>query len=217
MQNPRDSRPFVIGIAGGSASGKTTFAKRVAHEAGQSRATVVAMDRFYLSKADRLERGLDNYDHPSAIDFSLLQDVMQTLRAGKSASVPIYDFANHDRTGFETVLASQCVILEGILALWDAKIRSLINFAVYIEVADDVRLDRRLKRDMRERGRDRQSIESQWNGSVIPMHTQYVARTKSYADHVIDGDCSFDTSAQLLWKSLHANPHRSNPSNETCD
>jgi uridine kinase len=197
-----DSPSTVVAIAGGSASGKTTLAEYLAQDVGSNFATVLTMDRFYLSKPARLKSGLTNFDHPLVIDFPLLMHVIRTLRCGSSVSVPIYDYARHDRIGFETLPGSKLIIFEGILALWHQEIRRHIDFGVYVKTPANVRLNRRLERDVRERGRDYQSIKSQWAESVMPMHEQHVAPTKRYADKVINGKYRLDKTAKLLSKQL---------------
>jgi uridine kinase len=198
MHASSDGAPVLIGVAGGSASGKSTFAEILARTAGRKHAGVLTMDRFYLPKRARTDQDAVNFDHPAAIDFQLLRSVIQMLHSGRSASVPIYDYAIHDRTGCEPMRSTRVIIVEGILALSDPTIRRLMKLAIFVETPDHVRYHRRLTRDVRERGRTPRSVSKQWTTSVLPMHNEYVAPTKQHADVILDGCSDFTEAATSM-------------------
>ena len=176
-------KPFVILIAGGTASGKTTLARLLAARTG---ALHISHDRYYRDIPD--PRGF-NYDHPDALDTTRLVDDLSHLVAGEAAELPVYDFTVHARRPeIELVEPRPLVLVEGILVLWDARLRGLANFSVYVHAADDIRLVRRIRRDISERGRDVESVLFQYLRSVRPMHLQYVEPSRTYADLTVSGE-----------------------------
>jgi uridine kinase len=180
----------VIGIAGGSASGKTSVAKKL-FENQISRVGSIAMirlDDYYkeLSNLSIEERAATNFDHPDSIDFDLLKSHLQQLKAGQSINKPIYDFTIHNRKGqSELIKPVNVVILEGILTLSEASIRHLCDIKLYVDTPDDIRFIRRLKRDTKDRGRTIESVINQYLETVRPMHEQFVEPSKRYADIII--------------------------------
>jgi uridine kinase len=180
----------VIGIAGGSASGKTSVAnKLVENQINKvSSIALLRLDDYYkdLSNLSISERSKTNFDHPDSIDFELLSDHLQKLKDGKSINKPIYDFSIHNRQDkSELIKPVNVVILEGILALSEANIRKLCDIKIFVDTADDIRFIRRLKRDTSERGRTIESVISQYLETVRPMHMQFVEPSKKYADIII--------------------------------
>jgi uridine kinase len=180
----------VIGIAGGSASGKTSVAnKLVENQINKVNSiALLRLDDYYkdLSNLKVEERSKTNFDHPDSIDFDLLSDHLQKLKDGKSINKPIYDFSIHNRQDkSELINPVNVVILEGILALSEAVIRDLCDIKIFVDTADDIRFIRRLKRDTRERGRTIESVISQYLETVRPMHMQFVEPSKKYADIII--------------------------------
>jgi uridine kinase len=180
----------VIGIAGGSASGKTSVAnKLVENQINKVNSiALLRLDDYYkdLSNLKVEERSKTNFDHPDSIDFDLLSDHLQKLKDGKSINKPIYDFSIHNRQDkSELINPVNVVILEGILALSEAVIRDLCDIKIFVDTADDIRFIRRLKRDTRERGRTIESVISQYLDTVRPMHMQFVEPSKKYADIII--------------------------------
>ena len=195
---------LLIGIAGGSAGGKTSLSKELIAAAGSNAATL-ELDRFYHSVGDAKDCRQANFDEPAALDFELLHQVLQQLRTHGTASVPKYDFASHKRIGYENLDAAPLIIVEGILVLWSRNVRDMLDFKIYVDAPAELRFQRRLKRDMKERGRDAASIEKQWNGTVRPMHEKYVEPSRQHADQVIDGTTNLkDTAQGLLTAWLHA-------------
>lgn len=180
--------PVVIGVAGGSGSGKTTVVRAIVDNIGTDQVTVLGHDRYYRDRNDlRLEeRASLNYDHPDALETDLLVQHVLALRAGQSVAVPTYDFARHARQrATETATARRVVIVEGILIFTDAALRDLMDIKVFVDTDDDTRFIRRLQRDISERGRTVQSVIDQYLGTVKPMHLDFVEPSKRYADLVI--------------------------------
>jgi uridine kinase len=180
----------VIGIAGGSASGKTSVAnKLVENQINKvSSIALLRLDDYYkdLSNLSVEERSKTNFDHPDSIDFDLLKNHLQKLKNGKSINKPIYDFSIHNRqVKSELIKPVNVVILEGILALSEEVIRDLCDIKIFVDTADDIRFIRRLKRDTRDRGRTIESVISQYLDTVRPMHMQFVEPSKKYADIII--------------------------------
>lgn len=173
---------FVVGIGGGTASGKTTVANAFAAETG---AALLQHDRYYRSFQDP---SAANFDHPSSLETELLADHLGALREGASVDVPIYDFSRHARAA-EThrVEARPVVVVEGILVLAEERLRRLFDLSVYVDCPDDLRLLRRMLRDMHERGRSVESVATQYLATVRPMHEQYVAPSAAHAGLRLDG------------------------------
>jgi uridine kinase len=180
--------PIVIGVAGGSGSGKTTVVRRIVEAVGDGRVTVLEHDRYYRDRNDlRLEeRAALNYDHPDSLETDLMVAHIRALRAGGSVEVPVYDFARHARTAAtETVTPGSAIIVEGILIYTDAALRALMDVKVFVDTDDDTRFIRRLQRDISERGRTVQSVIEQYLGTVKPMHLEFVEPSKRYADIIV--------------------------------
>jgi uridine kinase len=187
-EKPPSRLPLVIGVAGGSASGKTTVVRRIVESLGDSEVTVLEHDRYYRDRNDlRLEeRAALNYDHPDSLETDLLVAHVVGLRDGHSVEVPVYDFTRHARKPVtETVSARRAIIVEGILIYTDAELRGLMDVKVFVDTDDDTRFIRRLQRDISERGRTVQSVIDQYLGTVKPMHLEFVEPSKRYADIII--------------------------------
>ena len=180
--------PLVIGVAGGSGSGKTTVVRRIIEALGDARVPVLEHDRYYRDRNDlRLEeRAALNYDHPDSLETDLMVRHVHELRAGRSIEAPVYDFARHARTpATETITPGRAIIVEGILIYTDPALRKLMDVKVYVDTDDDTRFIRRLQRDIAERGRTVQSVIEQYLGTVKPMHLEFVEPSKRYADIII--------------------------------
>lgn len=187
----------IIGIAGGTGSGKSTFTNRLKAFFGD-KITVIYHDNYYRRHDDIPfeERKLINYDHPSALETDLLVQHLEELKAGRSIECPVYDFAKHNRSNDVVVIKpSRVIIVEGILILQDARLRELFDMKIYVDADADERILRRAMRDMKERGRDLDNIIEQYLTTVKPMHYMYVAPTRYLADIVINSgfnDVAFD-------------------------
>jgi uridine kinase len=181
-------KPFVIGVAGGSGSGKTTVVRRIVESLGDDQVTLIEHDRYYRPRDDlRLEeRAALNYDHPDSLETDLLVRHVKDLREGKPVEVPIYDFARHARAaGTTTIPPRRAIIVEGILIFTDPDLRRLMDVKVFVDADDDTRFIRRLQRDIAERGRTVASVIDQYLGTVKPMHLEFVEPSKRYADIII--------------------------------
>lgn len=182
------TRPFVIGVAGGTGSGKSTVADRVIATVGHQKVSVVALDSYYRDHAHLTveERAKVNYDHPDAFDWELLNVHIRALVAGHVISVPVYDFANHARSSVTmTVRAAPIIVVEGILVLFEQSLREIMDLKVFVDADADVRFIRRLERDVRERGRSPESVIAQYLDTVRPSHLNFIEPSKRYADVII--------------------------------
>ena len=183
-----DNNSFLIGIAGGTGSGKTSIAKAIAADFSPSKVAVIKQDSYYhdLSKLTLEERSVVNFDHPDAMDFGLMKDQLSNLLDGHLVHIPKYDYLTHTRINETRALEKHnIIILEGILALFDPDVRNLMAIKIYVETADDIRIIRRIKRDVQKRGRSLSSVIQQYYESVRPMHMQFVETTKIFADIII--------------------------------
>jgi len=177
-----------IGVAGGTGSGKTTVAGEIVRRVGRRRIVTVNQDRYYhdLAPLDEDERIHHNFDHPSAIEESLLVEHVRLLKSGRSAPLPVYDFTRHVRTAATEVAEPQPVILiEGILILAIPALRELLDVKIFVDTDADLRFIRRLRRDMDERGRSMESVIEQYLATVRPMHLEFVESSKRWADVII--------------------------------
>jgi len=181
-------RPCILGVAGGTGSGKTTVARAILDAVGQHRIAFLEQDNYYRdiewgSEAELLHH---NFDHPGALDNDLLVEHIAALRAGKPAEVPIYDFVRHRRTRqTRRVEPKPVVLLEGILIFVEPSLRELLDFRIYVDTDADIRLIRRLGRDMAERGRSVDDVLRQYRETVRPMHLEFVEPSKRWADVII--------------------------------
>jgi uridine kinase len=181
-------RPFVMGVAGGTGSGKTSVVKKIVDALSVNWVTMLSMDSFYrgLTRAESADAANYNFDHPDAIDFDAVVDTLGALMEGKSAHVPIYCFETHSRLPrTRMVYGADVIIVEGILALYDARLRSLYDMKLFVDTDSDTRLARRLRRDVAERGRSVRGILEQYTRFVKPAYDDYVGPTKGHADVVV--------------------------------
>jgi uridine kinase len=180
--------PVVIGVAGGSGSGKTTVVRRIVDSLGTDQVTVLDHDRYYRDRNDlRLEeRAALNYDHPDALETDLMVRHVQELKAGHRVEVPTYDFTRHARLATtEPASPRRAIIVEGILIFADAPLRALMDIKVFVDTDADTRFIRRLLRDVAERGRTMESVVDQYQSTVKPMHLEFVEPSKRYADIIL--------------------------------
>lgn len=179
---------MVIGVAGGSGSGKTTIAEAVVESVGANIVSLIQHDAYYrdLGHLDLSERQKINYDHPDSLETELLIHHIQELRSGNPVEVPVYDFSVHTRTADTVHIDAEAVVMiEGILVLAEADLRKLMDLRIYIDTDADLRFIRRLRRDLTERGRTVESVIQQYVDTVRPMHLQFVEPSKRYADIIV--------------------------------
>jgi uridine kinase len=189
--------PLVIGIAGGSGSGKTTVAQEILQRVGPARIAFLQHDSYYkdLSGLPPTQRAEVNFDHPNSLETDLLIQHIAALRDGKAVEVPIYDFSTHSRTDRTfTVQPRGVILVEGILIFTEASLREMFNVKIFVDTDSDMRFIRRLERDLAERGRTTGSVIKQYQSTVRPMHLEFVEPSKRYADVIIP-EGGFNTAA----------------------
>ena len=178
-------RPFLIGVAGGTCSGKTTVSERLAELTGDEHLALIKLDSYYVTRDHQQieERALANYDHPDAFDWQLLNDHLAALAAGATVPVPVYDYVHHTRSPeVRMVRPARIVVVEGILVLYEPQLRERFDLKVYIDTDADLRFIRRMQRDVVERGRSPESIIEQYLTTVRPAHEQFIEPSKRHAD-----------------------------------
>ena len=181
-------KPIIFGVAGGTASGKTTVARTILKSVGAEQVAYLPHDAYYRDQPNLplSERVLLNYDHPNSLETSLLIKHIKRLTAGEGVEMPVYDFTTHRRTAVTvTVEPASIILVDGILIFTKRKLRELMDIKIFVDTADDVRFIRRLKRDMEERGRSLDSVIEQYLTTVRPMHLKFVEPSKQYADIII--------------------------------
>ncbi len=206
QSNPSPQRPVILGIAGCSGSGKTTLARELAT---QLEATLFPLDLYYrdLSHFPADERTRQNFDHPDSLESELFIAHIRQLAAGITIQRPVYDFAAHSRVAgaFEPVAPAKVVIVEGILALHYDELVPLYNFSVYVDAPNKVCLNRRIYRDMLERGRTEQSVREQFAATAKPMADLYVLPSQMRASMIVSGTESLDWSIERILSMMRAN------------
>jgi uridine kinase len=175
---------YLIGVTGGTGAGKTALVRGLVGRLG---GYVLDVDSYYrdLSHLSPEARARHNYDEPDAIDTYLLVSHLGRLAGGEPIAKPVYSFENHTRVGTERITPDRLIFLDGLFALWWPSLRDLLNLKIYVDAPPDLRLARRIQRDVRERGRDVESVLAQYISTVRPMHERYVEPTKPYADLVV--------------------------------
>jgi len=200
-------KPVIIGVAGGSGSGKTTVVREIVRALGPDDVTVIEHDSYYRDRSGMApaERAAVNYDHPDALETGLLVAHVRSLLDGAAVQVPVYDFSTHTRTD-RTVEATprRAVILEGILVLAERELRELMDIRVFVDTDPDIRFIRRLERDLAERGRSVGSVVSQYCESVRPMHIEFVEPSKRHAHLIVPEGGLNSVAVDMLITKLRA-------------
>lgn len=181
--------PKIVGISGGSGSGKTMFAEKLKKEFGEKRITIINQDSYYkdLSHMSFNERCKQNFDHPNAIDFDLFLLHIKDLIVGKKIDMPIYDLSRHLRSNdMITIKPSLVIVLDGTLLFTQSQLNDIMDIKIFLDVPDDLRLSYRIKRDTKERGRTVESIMNQYANTVRPMYDQFIYPSKNSADIILD-------------------------------
>jgi uridine kinase len=181
-------RAFIVGIAGGTGSGKTTVAKRIAAALPPEAVTTIEHDAYYRDRGDLSadERAQLNYDHPDSLETELLVEHLDHLRAGDPIDVPVYDFKHHQRAAeSRRVIPTPVVLVEGILVFVEPRLRERLDMKIFVDTDADIRIFRRIRRDMEHRGRTFESVREQYYKTVRPMHLQFVEPSKRTADLII--------------------------------
>lgn len=190
----RPSKPFLLGVAGGSGSGKTFFARDLIRSLGELRAEIVFQDNFYIDQSKRFDYdgGAVNFDDPLSIDFDFLARCVADLKAGRSTEIPIYDFSTHTRRP-ETlkVEPKTLIVVDGILVAHAEVVRNLFDDLIFFYTPEEVRYQRRLERDVKERGRTPEGVRNQFYNQVKPMHDRYVEPSRRFARHVVSQESEY--------------------------
>ncbi len=192
---------MLIGITGSTASGKTTFAEKLVEEISSEKCLLIHQDSYYLDRSNFTEKEIEkvNFDHPDSIDFSLLQKDLELLRKGLPAKIPHYNYATHKRSeGKHETLPKDIMILEGILILHDPGIRKMLDLKIFIYAEEEVRISRRVERDIRERGRSADEVLAQYFETVKPMDRKFVIPSMKYADLIIPFHEENRTSIRMI-------------------
>lgn len=201
---------YVFGICGGTGAGKTTLTRRLMERLDPGTASVLAYDAYYrdLSHLPFAERRRRNFDHPDSLDSELFLKHLDALRAGVDVDVPVYDFSTHTLSGrYERVAAAPLVLVEGILLLALAEATERLDYSVFLDVPEELRLQRRVQRDMAERGRPEDHVRRQFAATVAPMHDAYVQPSRRRADRIVaaasvDADQLADELATILTPAM---------------
>jgi uridine kinase len=190
-------KSIIIGVAGGTGSGKTTVSQEILRRVGAERIAFIQHDSYYRDRSHLSpeERAEVNYDHPDSLETALLVAHLQQLQAGRVVAVPVYDFTRHVRTDqVRRIQPRRVILVEGILIFAEPVLREVFDVKIYVDTDADMRFIRRLRRDITERGRTVESVIAQYEGTVRPMHLEFVEPSKRYADVIIPGG-GFNTVA----------------------
>lgn len=195
----RGDRPLLVGIAGGSASGKTSLARLLQQIAKTDSVSLLELDRFYRPRPQPAALGRVNFDCPQAVDLELAEQVVVELIGRGRALAPVYNFATHQREGFQRIASAPIVIIEGLFAFSHRPLRQLLDLKIFVDTPSGERMARRIRRDCQRRGRDIESVKKQWAESVLPMHQRFVEPMRVHADRIIDGREDLKRVARTLF------------------
>jgi len=199
--------PVVIGVAGGTGSGKTTVAQEILKRAGTKQISLIQHDAYYkdLSDLPLAQRAMQNFDHPDALDNKLLIAHLKQLKANQAVEIPVYNFTTHTRTKqTKRVEPYRVILLEGILIFADEALRRMMDVKIYVDTDADIRFIRRLQRDLAERGRTMDSVIHQYLATVRPMHEEFVEPSKRYADIIIPEGGFNEVAIELIAARIRA-------------
>lgn len=188
----------IIGIAGGSGSGKTTFAQRLRERLGPDNSEVLGQDSYYIDQSHRFDHdgGSVNFDHPDSLEFSLMATHLKALKKGEEIEVPLYDFATHQRLKkTEKMSPKKIIFVDGILIFSRPEVLACLDHKIFIDCEEDLRFERRLNRDVKERGRTPGGVRNQFYSQVKPMHDQFVAPSKEFACDIVTVE-NFDNKVE---------------------
>ncbi len=199
------NRPYIIGVAGGSGSGKTYFARELQRILGDDACTILYQDNYYIDQSHRFDGdgGSVNFDHPSSLDFDLLANGLEILKTGKSIEVPIYEFSTHKRK-VETIKCNpkKIILVDGILILDSKVVRAQLDEAIFFDTPESLRYQRRLDRDVNERGRTPEGVKKQFDLQVRPMHDQFVQPSKKFAQIIVHDLVEYSEVLKIFTRKL---------------
>jgi uridine kinase len=188
-------KPYIIGVAGGSGSGKTYFARELQKKLGDKTCVIIYQDNYYIDQSHRFDGdgGSVNFDHPSSLDFDLLASDLSMLKMGKNINVPIYEFSTHKRLS-ETITCEprKIILVDGILILDSHKVLAQLDEAIFFDTSEELRFERRLYRDVHERGRSPDGVKKQFELQVRPMHNQFVQPSRVHAKTIVSDLKEYD-------------------------
>lgn len=199
-------KPYIVGVAGGTGAGKTTLAHILFEHLGEDRAIRIAHDAYYrdFAHVPSDQRVQINFDHPDVLETDLLVQHLQALSRGETVFIPTYDFTTHSRSYRTLELCPRpIIIVEGILVLVEQILRDALNLKIFVDTPPDIRLIRRINRDVEERGRTPESVTLQYLETVRPMHDSYVEPSRKYADLIVCGDRDFTIATDLILGHLY--------------
>ncbi len=198
---------FFIGIAGGTGAGKTGFVRRIKQAFSSREILIISQDSYYkdFSHLPVNERGMVNFDHPDSFDRELMVGHVKQLKSGKPVQLPIYDFRSHTRSSETVYVESRSVIIiEGILSYFDPQISEILDLKIFIDVSPDIRVLRRIQRDIRERGRSLESVTKQYLTTVLPMHRQFIEPQKEQAHVIVTYGSKNKAALDLIITKIHS-------------
>ena len=198
---------LVVGIAGGTGSGKTTIARKIAQSLPDGSVTTIEHDNYYRDRGDLTddERANLNYDHPNSLETELLVQHLRDLKNGDEVEMPLYDFKTHRRSESQKLLSpTPLIIVEGILVFVDPALRELLDIKIFVDTDSDIRIFRRIRRDMEQRGRTFLSVRDQYYKTVRPMHIEYVEPSKQWSDLIVPEGGNNDVALDLIVSKLTA-------------
>lgn len=198
-----DAVEMILAVSGGSGSGKTTLVRALQEAIGTDYCEIISQDNYYfdVSNIFDFDGGAVNFDHPQSIEFSLMMEHLQSLKDGESARIPTYCFKTHSRQGsFLFEPRKPILLVDGILLLSQEELLPFFDLTVFVDAEERVRFDRRLKRDVRERGRSPEGVRAQFDSQVKPMHDRFVEPSKDFADILCDGQAPIESSVEQVLK-----------------
>lgn len=191
----------IVAIAGGSGSGKTTLAKKICQIIGTQKCVILSQDHYYKDQSHHFDKdgGAVNFDHPNSLDFELLYDHLVQLKNGVSVKVPVYDFVTHSRkSSYELLTSASVIVVDGTLLFSQKNICELVDHKVFVDVPESLRYQRRLKRDVVERGRTPDGVYKQFVSQVKPMHDQFIEPTKVIADTIANDEFDVQSFCNII-------------------
>jgi len=201
-----DNTCKIIAISGGSGSGKTTLANNIMALFGENECEIISQDNYYIDLSKKFDHdgGSLNFDHPEMLEFSLLANHLKNLREKKDVQIPTYDFSTHSRKNeTKKISPTKIILVDGILILNSKELVDLFDLKIFIDVSDNIRLERRIFRDINERERTSEGVIKQWENQVLPMHKKYVETSAKFANIIISGENEIKENAKEIYLKIN--------------